>query len=189
MSSRNWALVLAVAVVGWCGCKPPEIVPVAPPGMEYTQTTEIPEDQRAEALGEASARQGSSKPLQDAKVAATATKPGEAGELPDGLKYETLKEGTGKVAQVGQQVTVHYVGTLPDGKEFDSSRRSGKPFTFSLGRGDVIKGWDMGVAGMKVGEQRRLMVPADLAYGAEGHPPVIPPNSPLNFDIELLSVK
>lgn len=189
MSSRNWALVLTVGVVGWWGCKPPEIVPVAPPGMEYTQTTEIPEDQRAEALGEASARQGSSKPLQDANVANTAAEPGEAQELSNGLKYETLKEGTGKVAQMGQNVTVHYVGTLPDGKEFDSSRRNGKPFTFKLGGGEVIQGWDMGVAGMKVGEQRRLMIPADLAYGPEGRPPVIPPNSPLNFDIELLGVK
>jgi peptidylprolyl isomerase len=155
--------------------------------MEYTETTEIPEDQRAEALGEASARQGTSKPLQDANVANTAAKSGE--DQANGLKYETLKEGTGKVAQMGQNVTVHYVGTLPDGKEFDSSRRSGKPFTFKLGSGDVIKGWDLGVAGMKVGEQRRLMIPADLAYGPEGRPPVIPPNSPLNFDIELLSVK
>lgn len=189
MSSRNWAWVLAAGVGVW-GCKPPEIVPVAPPGMEYTQTATIPDDQQAEALGETGARAGTStlKPQQDTNVATTATKPGESKELVSGLKYETVKEGTGAVAQSGQSVTVHYVGTLPNGKEFDSSRRKGEPFTFELGSGNVIKGWDMGVAGMKVGEIRRLMVPAELGYGSRGQGP-IPPNSPLNFEIELLGVK
>ncbi len=106
------------------------------------------------------------------------------------LQIETLKEGTGAVATAGQTVTVHYVGTLTDGKKFDSSRdRGNSGFTFKLGAGMVIKGWDQGVAGMKIGELRKLTIPSDLAYGAGGFPPVIPPNSTLVFEVELLGLK
>ncbi len=104
------------------------------------------------------------------------------------LQMETLKPGTGAEAKTGQRVTVHYVGTLTDGKKFDSSRDRGRGFTFTLGKGEVIKGWDQGVAGMKVGEVRKLTIPPDLAYGARGFPPVIPPNSTLVFEVELLGV-
>ena len=106
-----------------------------------------------------------------------------------GIEYETLKEGNGAEAKAGQQVKVHYTGTLTDGKKFDSSRDRGQPFDFSLGAGQVIKGWDEGVAGMKVGEQRKLTIPSDLAYGEEGRPPVIPPKATLLFDVELIDVK
>lgn len=104
------------------------------------------------------------------------------------LGIEELRAGTGAVAQAGQKVSVHYVGTLTSGSKFDSSRDRGKPFSFVLGAGQVIKGWDQGVAGMKVGELRKLTIPAHLGYGDRGFPPEIPPGSTLVFEVELLGV-
>jgi FKBP-type peptidyl-prolyl cis-trans isomerase len=106
-----------------------------------------------------------------------------------GMQVEDLRPGTGAEARAGNSVTVHYVGTLTDGKKFDSSHDRGQGFTFKLGAGQVIKGWDQGVAGMKVGQLRKLTIPPELAYGARGFPPVIPPNSTLVFEVELLEVK
>jgi peptidylprolyl isomerase len=108
--------------------------------------------------------------------------------MPDTLKIDDLKVGNGVEAVSGRQVTVHYVGTLVDGSKFDSSRDRGKGFTFRLGGGEVIRGWDEGVAGMKIGGLRRLTVPPQLAYGERGFPPVIPANATLVFEVELLSV-
>ena len=105
-----------------------------------------------------------------------------------GIQIEELRDGTGAEARAGNTVTVHYVGTLTDGKKFDSSRDRGRGFSFKLGAGEVIAGWDQGVAGMKVGQMRRLTIEPALAYGASGFPPVIPPNSTLVFEVELLSV-
>lgn len=105
-----------------------------------------------------------------------------------GLEIVDIKVGTGAEAKAGQDVTVHYVGTLTSGKKFDSSRDRDEGFSFRLGAGDVIKGWDQGVAGMKVGGMRKLTIPPELGYGARGYPPVIPPNSTLVFEVELLSV-
>jgi FKBP-type peptidyl-prolyl cis-trans isomerase len=124
-----------------------------------------------------------------AVAAAPPTKKGETKTTDSGLKYETLKEGDGAEAKAGQKVKVHYTGTLADGKKFDSSRDRGQPFEFDLGAGQVIKGWDEGVAGMKVGERRKLTIPYDLAYGEEGRPPVIPPKATLLFDVELIDTK
>jgi FKBP-type peptidyl-prolyl cis-trans isomerase len=109
-----------------------------------------------------------------------------------GLKYIDVKEGTGKVAKKGDTVEVHYTGRLKDGTKFDSSRDRGKPFSFPLGAGRVIKGWDEGVQGMKEGGQRKLIIPANLAYGERGvvagGKTIIPPNAELTFDVELLKV-
>jgi FKBP-type peptidyl-prolyl cis-trans isomerase len=105
------------------------------------------------------------------------------------LIIEELSVGAGKEAKAGDSVTVHYVGTLTTGAKFDSSRDRGEGFRFKLGAGQVIKGWDQGVAGMKVGSKRKLTIPPDLAYGAPGYPPVIPPNSTLVFEVELLEVR
>jgi FKBP-type peptidyl-prolyl cis-trans isomerase len=105
-----------------------------------------------------------------------------------GLKYEDVKAGTGVEAKEGDNVEVHYVGKLKDGNKFDSSRDRGKPFSFRLGAGKVIKGWDEGVAGMKVGGIRKLIIPPELGYGARGFPPVIPANAELHFEVELLKV-
>ncbi len=104
------------------------------------------------------------------------------------LQIEVLNQGDGAEAKSGQTVTVHYVGTFPEGGKFDSSRDRGEGFTFKLGAGQVIRGWDQGVAGMKVGEQRKLTVPPNLAYGERGFPGAIPPNATLVFEVELLSV-
>jgi FKBP-type peptidyl-prolyl cis-trans isomerase len=104
------------------------------------------------------------------------------------LQIQDTKAGDGNEAKAGDRVTVHYVGTLTNGQKFDSSRDRGKGFTFQLGAGQVIKGWDQGVAGMRVGGIRKLTIPPELAYGARGFPPVIPPNSTLVFEVELLSV-
>ncbi|AGY59025.1 FKBP-type peptidyl-prolyl cis-trans isomerase [Gloeobacter kilaueensis] len=107
---------------------------------------------------------------------------------PDGLKYLDEVVGTGATPKTGQKVTVHYTGTLEDGRKFDSSRDRGQPFSFVLGVGQVIKGWDEGVATMKVGGKRKLVIPPSLGYGARGIGP-IPPNSTLLFDVELLGVQ
>lgn len=106
-----------------------------------------------------------------------------------GLKYVELKEGTGATPQSGQTVEVHYVGTLEDGTKFDSSRDRGQPFSFKIGVGQVIKGWDEGLSTMKVGGRRQLIIPPELGYGSRGAGGVIPPNATLNFDVELLGVK
>src|SRR6187200_3723306 len=105
------------------------------------------------------------------------------------LVIDDIKLGDGAEAKAGNQVTVHYVGTLTDGKKFDSSRDRGKGFSFKLGAGQVIKGWDQGVAGMKVGGLRKLTIPPHLAYGDRGFPGAIPPRSTLIFEVELLSVR
>lgn len=108
--------------------------------------------------------------------------------MAEALKVEDIKLGTGDEAVAGKQVTVHYVGTLTDGSKFDSSRDRGKGFSFRLGAGQVIKGWDQGVAGMRIGGLRKLTIPSDLAYGDRGFPPVIPPRATLVFEVELLSI-
>jgi FKBP-type peptidyl-prolyl cis-trans isomerase FkpA len=107
---------------------------------------------------------------------------------PSGLYVQEMVQGTGETAEAGDLVAVHYTGWLPNGQEFDSSR-GGEPFEFALGQGMVIPGWDEGVAGMREGGQRRLVIPSDLAYGPRGAGGVIPPNATLVFDVELLDVR
>jgi FKBP-type peptidyl-prolyl cis-trans isomerase len=107
----------------------------------------------------------------------------------DGLQYWDIVTGTGPTAAAGQTVKVHYTGWLTNGKKFDSSVDRGEPFSFHLGAGQVIKGWDEGVAGMKVGGKRQLRIPPDLGYGSRGAGGVIPADSTLIFDVELLGVQ
>ena len=105
-----------------------------------------------------------------------------------GLVIEDLVVGDGATASAGQRVSVHYTGWLENGKKFDSSKDRGQPFQFSLGRGEVIRGWDEGVSGMKIGGKRKLTIPAALGYGAKGAGAVIPPNATLLFEVELLAL-
>jgi FKBP-type peptidyl-prolyl cis-trans isomerase FkpA len=106
-----------------------------------------------------------------------------------GLQFEELAVGSGNSATAGQKVSVHYTGWLTNGTKFDSSKDRGEPFVFPLGKGHVIKGWDEGVAGMKVGGKRKLTIPPTLGYGARGAGGVIPPNATLVFEVELLDAK
>ncbi len=109
--------------------------------------------------------------------------------MPSGLKYVDLKVGDGALAETGKTVSVHYTGWLTDGTKFDSSLDRGQPFSFDLGGGHVIRGWDEGVVGMRVGGKRKLTIPPDLGYGSRGGGGVIPPGATLIFDVELLGVR
>jgi FKBP-type peptidyl-prolyl cis-trans isomerase len=106
-----------------------------------------------------------------------------------GLQYQILTVGDGPVAKAGNNVSVHYTGWLMDGTKFDSSVDRNQPFEFTVGAGQVIKGWDEGVAGMKVGEKRVLVIPPELGYGTRGAGGVIPPNATLKFEVELLKIR
>jgi len=106
-----------------------------------------------------------------------------------GLQYWDIKVGTGEEAKSGDKVKVHYTGWFTTGKKFDSTVDANRPYEFTLGQGDVIKGWDEGIAGMKVGGKRQLRIPPELAYGEAGYKTIIPPNATLIFDVQLLAVK
>ena len=109
--------------------------------------------------------------------------------MENGLSYVIVTEGTGDVAEEGKTVVVHYTGTFEDGRKFDSSHDRDQPFEFLLGAGRVIRGWDLGVAGMRVGEKRILQIPSDLAYGSRGAGGIIPPDTDLIFEVELLEIR
>jgi FKBP-type peptidyl-prolyl cis-trans isomerase FkpA len=123
---------------------------------------------------------------------AVVSSPPSAASLPSAASAELVKEdiktGTGPAAKEGDRVKVHYTGTLLDGTKFDSSLDRGEPFEFTLGRGEVIKGWDQGVVGMKKGGKRRLTIPSELAYGKRGMPPKIPQDATLKFEVELKEI-
>ena len=140
---------------------------------------------------------GPGSPIHEAPAWAEETSPNRAGATapggkmvtnPSGLKYEDIKVGTGAAAVKGKRVSVHYTGKLADGKKFDSSKDRGEPFSFKLGAGEVIRGWDDGFEGMKVGGHRKLIIPPSLGYGSRGVGGVILLNSELHFDVELLGV-
>ncbi|MGF1459877.1 MAG: FKBP-type peptidyl-prolyl cis-trans isomerase [Leptolyngbyaceae cyanobacterium] len=144
-------------------------------GDAEAATSEVQTSQAAEDLVEAETT--NDEPSEDTLVTTDS-----------GLQYTDIVEGTGAMPQTGQRVTVHYTGTLQDGTKFDSSRDRNRPFSFTIGVGQVIKGWDEGVASMRVGGQRKLIIPPELGYGARGAGGVIPPNATLLFDVELLRI-
>ena len=140
------------------------------------------------ALGPAALAQGSKGAPADSS-SAPAKVTGDGTKTRSGLTYWDIKTGSGAVATKGQRVKVHYTGWLTNGRKFDSSVDRHEPFEFRLGAGEVIQGWDEGVAGMKIGGKRQLRIPADLAYGSRGAAGVIPPNATLIFDVELLGAR
>jgi peptidylprolyl isomerase len=127
--------------------------------------------------------------VQESGAADTFAMPANPQTTPSGLKYVIDQPGTGAKAQAGQSVSVHYTGWLTNGTKFDSSRDRGEPFELTLGQGQVIQGWDEGLAGMQIGEKRTLVIPAALGYGDQGAGGVIPPNATLVFKVELLGVR
>src|SRR5437868_6436482 len=135
------------------------------------------------------AQKGSRTTHKAATTAGPTKVTGPGTDLPGGLKYWDIKQGTGPEVKTGDTVQMEYTGWLTSGKKFDSNAGTGHPFTVKLGAGDVIKGWDQGIPGMKVGGKRQLRIPPDLAYGAQGYPGAIPPNATLIFDVKLLGKK
>jgi FKBP-type peptidyl-prolyl cis-trans isomerase len=140
-------------------------------------------------IAQTAARKTTAKPAVKSAASGPTKVTGAPTKMASGLQYWDIKIGTGAVAQTGKQVKVDYTGWLTNGKKFDSSVGTGRPFDFMLGASQVIKGWDEGIVGMKVGGKRQLRIPPDLAYGAGGHPPQIPANSTLIFDVRLVDVK
>ncbi len=179
-------LVFLVAMIAIGGCEPPPSVPSVPPGDDLRQSL-MPEEEPAVARGEQGA-QAKPQPTADL-VPALPTEKGETKTTASGVVYETIKPGTGETAKAGQTVTVHYVGTLDDGRKFDSSRDRPAPFTTSIGTTAVIKGWDEAIPGMKIGEIRKMTIPPSAGYGALGQKDTIPPNATLHFEVELLKVE
>lgn len=133
------------------------------------------------------ASQASQHPKPNTTAPTKVTGPGT--KTDSGLQYWDIRVGNGQTAKEGSRVRVHYTGWLTNGKKFDSSVDGGTPFDFTIGNGEVIKGWEEGVTGMRVGGKRQLRIPPDLAYGADGSPDTIPPNATLIFDIQLLGVQ
>jgi peptidylprolyl isomerase len=138
-----------------------------------------------------SGNQDTSRPAAQQTAAQPPPEPAADGTvtLPSGLKYIDLVEGTGATPSINQTAVVHYTGTLEDGTKFDSSVDRGQPFPFRLGSQNIIQGWNEGVATMKVGGKRKLIIPPSLGYGSRGSPPTIPPNATLLFEIELIGIR
>jgi peptidylprolyl isomerase len=155
---------------------------------EKKAQTDEREAANAPAAGAGETAPMTTSPTDTTAAAAAAT--GDVKTTASGLKYIDVKVGEGPSPAVGQVVSVHYTGWLADGTQFDSSHNRGEPFMFPIGQGRVIKGWDEGVATMKVGGKRKLIIPANLAYGAEGAGGgVIPPNAELTFEVDLLGIQ
>ena len=188
-SCSVWILggLIGVSLVG---CEDPgEIVPTTPPGAVIPRTS--PDADPAQAQGEmaAPAIKPETEPVKAIEYTpALPTAKGETKTTAHGVKYETLKEGTGPEIKPGQSGRFQYEGKLENGMVFDSTRQTKQPKIFPIGAGSLTQGWEEAIPGMKAGEIRKLTVPASAAYGAKGSPPMIPPNSTLIFEVELVSI-
>lgn len=175
---KRWipSLVMMAFLAGACTPQnPPADTTTAPPPPAPVETVTPPP--AGDAGSPQVARMDGPPPAGDQKT------------LPQGVKYTVLKPGQGEKARKSQTVQVHYTGWLTNGREFDSSRGRGEPFEFNLGTGQVIPGWDNGVEGMQIGEQRRLEIPPEQGYGSRGAGGVIPPDATLIFEVELLDIR
>ncbi len=184
MKRKRTLTLLAAGLLAFAGCEPPQVTTALPPGAQ-PPAPEIPDDQKAEALGEQAALGAVQPPTTTIPTIPLAepTNPGETKTTEGGVKYETVKAGDGPQAKAGQKVNVKYVGTFENGTEFDSGN-----YPFRIGVDSVIAGWHEGIAGMKVGETRKLVIPPDKAYGAAGRGE-IPPNTTLHFQVELQGIE
>ena len=184
-------LVVLFGLLAFVGCDaPPDLAPVVPPGMETPRVPPPTIGSGAEALGETSRTTPTSGPTLTTNIAEP-TAENEIKKAGTGLTYVTLKPGKGASVKPGDEILLHYVGYLADGKvhePFQSSYEKGDPLSVQIGANHVIKGWDLGIPGMRVGEKRKLIIPFDLAYGSKGFPPTIPANSNLLFEVELLQI-
>jgi FKBP-type peptidyl-prolyl cis-trans isomerase len=193
MRLRCVEIMIGFALLALSGCDDPgPIVPIAPPGANIPRVS--PDAGPAEAMGETVPESQSSPPPNTVAVSA-AHKPapptaiGETKTTEKGVKYETLREGTGPELKRGQRATFHYEGKLAaDNTVFDESRSRNKPLSCRLGGDPLIEGWEDALPGMKVGEIRKLTIPPEMGYKEKGSPPKIPPNATLIFEVELLNI-
>ena len=188
MKARSAFAWVWVGLMACMGCTDPRIIPVMPPGFKTPKVAPPTSGSGAEALGETTAVGNVSQPAMST-IISEPTPVGQEKKAASGMTYMTEKEGTGEMAKPGQTVKVDYVGRLENGTKFDASADRGVPLEFKIGVGRVIKGWDEGIPGMKVGEKRKLIIPSHMGYGAAGQPPTIPANSTLIFEVELLDAK
>jgi len=189
---RLWRVGIVGGIVGLAlsGCEAPsEIVPVTPPGAIIPRTSSDPDPAQAQGEMAAPSRTTESPPAASLEsILAPPTAKGETRTTKGGVKYETLKEGTGPELKAGQAATLHYVGSLEEGKVFDTTRESNEPRKFRIGVDPLIKGWDEAVPGMKVGEVRKMIIPPALGYKETGKGADVPPNATLIFEVELVEI-
>jgi FKBP-type peptidyl-prolyl cis-trans isomerase len=190
---RFWLVGIVGGIVGLpalSGCDGPgEFIPTAPPGAIATRTDPAPEG--AQALGEMAAPELAATTSPDGSKGSEPADPtakGETKTTKGGVKYETLKEGTGPALKAGQAAMFRYTGTLENGEVFDTTRTTNEPRKFRIGVDPLIKGWEEAVPGMKVGETRRMVIPPELGYKETGKVPDIPANATLIFEIELVEI-
>lgn len=184
-------VALAVPLLGLAACCKSKVEEPAAEAAKAAATAEAPKPAEAPAPAPAAEQPApeAAAPAPEAEKPANPEEPAMQ-KTESGLQYQEIKVGDGAVPQAGQTVIVHYTGWLTDGKKFDSSVDRGQPFKFTLGRGQVIRGWDEGLSTMKVGGKRKLTIPSDLAYGPRGAGNgLIPPNATLVFDVELLGIQ
>jgi len=179
--NRTQGWIAALAVIALAGCQQPQSGGAGATSQTSGGTTSSSTTSTGVAAGGTSSGAASGGATSTGASAQEVT-------LPDGLKMQDLKVGDGAIAEDGSTVQVHYTGWLTNGTKFDSSVDRGTPFSFRLGTGQVIRGWDEGVKGMRVGGKRKLTIPPSLGYGDRGAGDVIPPGATLLFDVELLSV-
>lgn len=182
---KNASLVLAVAIMAVAAAA---LTACSKPAQEpATQTQTQPAQTQTDSSQAADQGQADATASDQAAQTQPAEESGPTSKDVKELKIKDVKKGSGPAAKSGDSVTVNYTGWLANGTKFDSSVGK-QPFTFTIDAGQVIKGWDKGVAGMKVGGKRRLIIPSDLGYGPQGYPPVIPQNATLIFDVEMLKI-